>query len=206
MQQDNPQSILTGLLKSFMHEGMKDVGTSIPGHILTFDPFHQTAQLQIGIVRTDSDDKTYTPPPLIECPVVFSGGGGFAVEHELNPGDPGWIIFSQRCIDGWMQTGGVAQNPVLRFHDVADAMFIPGVRPNPKAMSGFVNDGIRLRNADASSYVWLRSTGVFIKTAGAFDIQSGTMTHNGVNVGSTHTHAQDNDSGGNTERNTKVPQ
>lgn len=100
MQDKTPQTTLTGLLKSAMREGMKDVGTSIPGHILSFNPATQTAQLQIGIVRTDVNGNTQTPAPLIECPVLFAGGGGWSVEHELNPGDPGWIIFSQRCIDG----------------------------------------------------------------------------------------------------------
>jgi hypothetical protein len=56
-------------------------------------------------------------------------------------------------------------------------------------MASFANDGIRLRNEDASEYVWLKSSGIEIKTGGDVDIISTALTHNGKNIGDTHTHS-----------------
>lgn len=143
------------LLRSAFREMMKGVYTSIPGHILTFDPETQLAQVQIGIQRVDLDGATFNVKPIIETPVLFNGDGA-TLEFKIEPGCEGWITFSQRCIDGWLQSGGIAANPLGRFHDMQDAMFIPGARPVPRAITNFANDGIRIRNKDGDVFVWVK--------------------------------------------------
>jgi hypothetical protein len=188
----------TELIKRSFSEMMKDLGTSIPGHILSFDSSTQLAQIQIGIQRIDSEGEKFTPPPLIECP-VYVYGGDYSVEAQIDPGCEGVILFSQRCIDAWVNTGGVANNPILRFHDFSDAYFLPGLRSQPNKIASFQNNGIRLRNKAGDQYVWLKNNGeVHINSTGLF--------HNGVNIGETHVHAQSPDSAGNTQQNTEVPQ
>jgi len=182
--------------KTFI-EMMKDVATSTVGHILAFDPSTQLAQVQIGILRKDINGVTFEPAPIVEVPVYFAGGSEWFVEHQIDPLDEGVVMFSQRCIDGWVTNGGVATNPIDRFHDFQDAMFLPGMRSQPNKINDFQNDGIRLRNKSGTSYIWLKSDGV--------EIVSPSLTHNGVNIGDTHTHAYtwtDPAGSGNTE----VPQ
>ncbi|ACG60381.1 gp59 putative baseplate protein [Iodobacter phage PhiPLPE] len=155
-----PQKVTqTDLMKTAFVEMMKDVCTSIPGHILAFTAGGQIAQVQIGIMRVDVNGQTFAPPPLIEVPVYFAGGSKFMIEHQLDPGDEGIVLFSQRCIDGWFNTGGVGENPIGRFHDYADAMFLPGMRSQPNAIKSFANNGIRMRDASGSSYIWLKNDG-----------------------------------------------
>lgn len=151
-------SSLTEYAKRTFFEMMKDVATSIPGHVLAFDPATQLAQIQIGIVRKDVNGVEFEPSPLIEVPIYFMGGD-FSVEYQIDVGNEGFILFSQRCIDGWMNTGGVANNPVLRFHDMSDAVFFPGIRSQPNVISDFENNGIRLRNKTGAHYVWLKNDG-----------------------------------------------
>ena len=168
--------------KKVFRELMKDVHTSIPGHVLTFDPVTQTAQVQIGIERTDVNGAIFTPPPLVTVPVLFHGGD-FSVEFAIETGCEGWIFFSQRCIDGWFNTGGVAANPVARFHDASDACFVPGTRSLPNVLPDFQNDGIRIRNKSGSQYVWIKSDGTIQSNNGVGSIvigSDGTVTINGV--------------------------
>ncbi|QZI90586.1 hypothetical protein MYOV023v1_p0039 [Vibrio phage 91E28.1a] len=146
-------------LRQAFRELSKELGTSIAGQILAFDTETQLAQVQIGIFAVDAKGKKIKPDPIIECPVEFSGGGGWSFEHELNPNDEGLIIFSQRCLDAWIQTGGMAENPIARFHDKQDACFVPGIRSKKNAIKDFQNNGIRLRNEDASVYHWLKNDG-----------------------------------------------
>lgn len=195
----------TALAKGTFYELMKDVATSIPGHILAYDPKTQSAQVQIGIVRVDVNGVEFNPPPLIKVPVHFCGGSNFAIEYQIDPGDEGIIVFSQRCIDGWKTTGGIAKNPIARFHDLSDAAFLPGIRPFPKAMAAFENNGIRIRNKDGTHYIWLKNDGAIeikntsgsltISSAGefngeftSFNVDSPSFSHNGVNIGETHKH------------------
>ena len=154
----------TEYTKRSFFEMMKNVATSIPGHVIAFDPSTQHAQIQIGVVRKDVNGKLFTPTPLIEVPVHFGGGADFFLEYEINVGDEGVILFSQRCIDGWKTTGGVGNNPILRFHDMSDAVFIPGVRSQPNVITSFDNDGIRIRNKDGSHFIWLKKDGTITAT------------------------------------------
>lgn len=156
---DEKEITKTNLLNAAFTEMMKDVCTSIPGHILAFKPASQIAQVQIGIIRVDVDGNTFNPPPLIEVPVYFSGGSKFFIEHQIDVGDEGIILFSQRCIDGWFNTGGVGDNPIARFHDYQDAMFLPGMRSQPNAIKSFSNNGVRMRDAGGSNYIWLKNDG-----------------------------------------------
>lgn len=173
------------LLKTCFWELMKYVNTSIPGYVETFDTDSQLATLRIGINKVNNDDTQEEHTPLIQCPVQFSGGGGWSVEHELNSGDEGIILFSQRCIDGWLQTGGTANNPILRFHDMQDAYFIPGIRSTPNVITNFQNNGIRLRNSDASVYHWIKDDGSIesVNSAGYIKLLStGIADINGVTI------------------------
>lgn len=177
-----------GTLREVFRELMKDTGTAITGHVLAFDPATQLAQLQIGVAGEDSKGNQIKPEPIIECPVQFAGGGGWSVEHELNAGDEGIIIFSQRCLDAWIQTGGIAENPVARFHDKQDACFVPGARSKPNAIKGFQNNGIRLRNEDASVYHWLKNDSSIesVNPAGYIKLlASGTVDINGFTIAPT---------------------
>ena len=144
------------LIRNAFGELMKDVCTSIPGHVLTFDPLTQRAQVQIGILRVDVNDATFTIPPIVEVPVHFPGGD-FAIEYQIDEGCEGDILFSQRCIDGWVQSGGVATNPRGRFHNMQDAMFLPGFRSQPNVLPDFQNNGVRMRNRAGTQSVWLKN-------------------------------------------------
>jgi len=144
------------LLRDAFRELQKGVFTSVPGHILTFNPKTQLAQVQVGIVRVDISDAEFTLEPIIEVPVYFPGGD-YCVEYQIDPGCEGDILFSQRCIDGWVQSGGVAANPIGRFHNMQDAMFLPGFRSQPNVLPEFQNNGVRMRNRAGTQFVWLKN-------------------------------------------------
>lgn len=155
---DKRKAPLQRVIDAAMSGAAKDIYTSIPGHVIAFIPSTQRAQVQIGVQRVQIDGTTFEPPPIVDVPVTFCGGD-YTLEFEVNPGCEGMILFSQRCIDGWKQTGGVADNPVARFHHPQDAYFIPGIRSLGNVISGFSNNGIRLRNAAGVQSLWLKNDG-----------------------------------------------
>tara|TARA_R110000765_G_scaffold244631_7_gene346872 strand:+ start:4606 stop:5253 length:648 start_codon:yes stop_codon:yes gene_type:complete len=173
------------LIRDSFRELMKGVCTSIPGHVLAFDGERQMAQVQVGVERIDISNAAFTVPPIIDVPVCFPGGD-FAIECQIDPGCEGLIYFSQRCIDGWIQAGGVAANPIGRFHNMQDALFLPGFRSQPNVLPDFQNNGIRLRNNAGTQFAWLKNDGSIAVENGAGHIRiavDGTVTINGAVIG-----------------------
>ncbi len=195
---------LTEMVSRTVSEILKGVGTSIPAHILSFDGNTQLAKVQIGVEFIDVQGQTFDLAPIVNVPVHFSGGD-FTLEHQIDSGNEGLLIISQRCIDGWKEQGGVAPQTVLRKLDMQDALFVPGFRSKPGAISGFNNNGIMLRNKAGNHYVWLKNTGdilsqnsmcTFLLSAGgsikgnnavgSFELQpGGDFIVNGVIISST---------------------
>ncbi len=189
------------LIRDSFREILKGVCTSLPGHVLTFDPVKQLAQVQPGIARVDINGAEFSIPPIIEVPVYFPGGD-YSVEYQVDDGCEGDILFSQRCIDGWVQSGGVAANPIGRFHNMQDAMFLPGFRSQPNVLPDFQNNGVRMRNRAGTQFVWLKNdnsismdngvarfnvladgTTLMQNGAGSFQLQAdGTFLINGLKI------------------------
>lgn len=178
------QATQSQMLQEAFREMMKRVATSTPGYILAFDSARQLAQVQIGIVRVDLNGATFEPPPIIETP-VYIPGGDYHLEYQIDPGCEGDILFSQRCIDGWLQTGGIAANPIGRFHDPQDAFFLPGFRSLPNALPAFQNNGIRLSNKAGTQFAWLKNDNSIAVENGAGFIRigaDGVVNINGVTI------------------------
>lgn len=172
------------MIRDAFREAMKGVCTSIPGHVLTFDPDTQLAQVQPGIMRVDINGAEFKVPPIIEVPVYFPGGD-YCIEYQIDPGCEGDILFSQRCIDGWIQSGGVAANPIGRFHNMQDAMFLPGFRSQPNVLPSFQNNGVRMRNKAGTQFVWLKNDNTISMQNGAGSFQllaDGSFLINGLKI------------------------
>lgn len=202
---------LSDAIQSAFDEVLKTVNTSIPGQVIKFDPSTQLAEVQIGIKRVNKNSEQTAITPIIEVMVNFAGDDTFRIEHKIKTGTEGILIFSQRCIDSWSDQGGIATNPILRFHDMSDAYFVPGIRSQANKLTNFVNDGIRITDGD--NYFWLKDSGEgevkvtnLNVVANDVNFDSSTLTHNGVNIGETHVHAQGNDSANDSQQDSEVPQ
>lgn len=179
------QANIANALKQSFKEMRKELNTSIVGHIAAFEPSTQMAQAQIGVVGLDAQGNSFTHAVIIECPVQFTGGNQFHIEHQIDAGDECIILFSQRCIDAWLANGGIAEQPFVRFNDKDDAMIIVGLRSQPNAISDFQNNGIVLRDKNRGTYVWLKNDGSIelVNGSGFIKLEAGgTVDINGVKI------------------------
>lgn len=118
------------------------------GVVAAFDPVRQTAQVAIAYSQTyfkltDPITLTYLPytvpyPVLLSAPVMFPGGGGPAgavLTFPLAPGDEVLVCFNDRDIDTWWATGTPGgPNATARLHSFSDAIVVPGLRSQPRAI------------------------------------------------------------------------
>lgn len=131
--------------------------TALPAIIESFDSATQTASLQPAIqARVQQPDGSYkweTGPLLVDVPVHFPRGGGYALTFPVQQGDEALVVFASRCIDAWWESGGVQRQAELRMHDLSDGMAFVGFSSTPNAITGFSTAATQLRSLAGDEYV-----------------------------------------------------
>ena len=137
-----------------------ELWTSLPGIIDTFDATKQTATvrpaIQIQQRLYDGSTRWVTMPLLLDCPVQFPSGGGFSMTFPIKPGDECLVVFADRCIDAWWQSGaanGAQPQAELRMHDLSDGFVIAGFRSQPRKLANYSTTDAELRTDDGQAHV-----------------------------------------------------
>lgn len=118
---------------------MSSLRVSMPGIVQSFDPVTVTAVVQPAIKGYEPDsngvNQSTTLPLLVDVPVVFPRGGGCTLTFPVKAGDECLVIFADRCIDFWWQSGGVQEPVDDRTHDLSDAFCIVGPQSLAKKLA-----------------------------------------------------------------------
>jgi len=202
---------------------MRSINICLPGRILSYDAGSQKASIQPVLGRKLRDGREEKMPVLNDVPVVWPRSGGAHITLPVSNGDGCLIIFCDRSLDEWKSEGGDEVFPDdPRAHDLSDAVAIMGFGPfNSLGGSGsaieikmggttFTLDG-GSATIDAPS-VSIKAPSISmegdVEVAGSFTLQGGAggamnitssaLTHNGKNIGNTHTHSGIQPGGGNT--------
>lgn len=146
--------------------------TAMPGVVKAFDPSKMTVSVQPTIkarVRNEDGSSAWVQiPMLVDCPVIYPGGGGFTLTFPIQDGDECLVVFASRCIDSWWQSGGVQIPAEMRMHDLSDGFAFVGPRSQPRKLDPVVvSDGAELRNEDRTAYIKIdAANNVWLKTDG----------------------------------------
>ena len=187
---------------------------AMPGIIQSFDPGDDdrpptcVVQPAIRYVERDNDGNKSTKdyPLLVDVPVVFPRGGGCTLTFPVKAGDECLVIFADRCIDFWWQSGGI-QDPVdERMHDLSDAFCIVGPQSQAKKIGGISTSAVELRSDDGKTKLSLNPAsgaingtapggfnlnGLKILSDGRLQLVDGSIvdkhTHGGVEAGGSST-------------------
>lgn len=151
-----PDINTTELLNSQGESLQLQVHTSLPARVEAFDPATQTVTLELMIEQLGRNGEQLALPPLIYVPVKMFAYGSFMITAEPKKGDEGLAVFSERCIDGWWESGRKSIPLDIRFHDQSDAFFDGGYRSRPNALTIIPNC---LNIAGPANYVRLLEGG-----------------------------------------------
>ena len=144
-----------------------DLHTAMPAEVISYDHAKNLAVVQPVLKRKyKSEDSAVDLPTISDVVVCFQRMGAGHLRLPVNPGDTGQLVFNERSIDGWLQSGGKIDPLDPRKHSLSDAVFYPGLNPNSKAMeSSAANDSLELK---------LNGAYIEITGAGKFKITNGT--------------------------------
>ncbi|EIL3224593.1 TPA: Gp138 family membrane-puncturing spike protein [Escherichia coli] len=197
-------------LEAHRHAIFGSLRVALPGIIQSFDPGTVTCTVQPAIYgqRLGDDGALVSEeiPILPDVPVVFPRGGGCTLTFPVKAGDECLLVFSDRCIDFWWQSGGVQEPVDPRQHDLSDAFAIVGPQSQAQKISSISTSAVELRSDDGGTKLSLNpSTGSITGTApggfnlnglkilpdGRLQLVDGSMvdkhTHGGVESGGSNT-------------------
>ncbi|HCD5205699.1 TPA: hypothetical protein NBT52_004322 [Klebsiella pneumoniae] len=155
---------------------MSAMRVSMPGIIQSFDPDAVTAVVQPAIKGAEQDESgaelSVNLPLLVDVPVVFPRGGGCTLTFPVKAGDECLVIFADRCIDFWWQSGGIQEPVDERMHDLSDAFCIVGPQSQAKKIGGISTSAVELRSDDGKTKLSLNpASGAINGTApGGFNL------------------------------------
>ncbi|MBU9819913.1 translation initiation factor IF-2 [Rahnella sp. BCC 1045] len=157
------------------------IRVAMPGIIQSFDPVTVTCSVLPAIKGSDASTtgtESADLPLLVDVPVVFPRGGGVTLTFPVKTGDECLLIFSDRCIDFWWQSGGVQEPVDTRQHDLSDGFAIVGPQSQAKKISGISANSAQMRSDDGSTYFELNPTTqtINIVAPGGFNVTAPLST------------------------------
>jgi hypothetical protein len=96
--------------------------------------------------HNDAEGNRQTTPfaVIAAVPVLWPAGGGFRLTFPLAKGDTVLLVFSDKCLDGWLERGGLVDPVDPRLHHLTDAIAIPGLHDFAHAFTGARTDALTL--------------------------------------------------------------
>ena len=186
---------LDAALKSFFLNQFKGM---LPATVVSYNDQTNRAVIKPLVMLGTTSGAKVSRAQVSGIPVYRFGGGGFFMRFPIKAGDFGWIKANDRDISLVFQRGGLEDWPnTTRMHKFSDAMFFPDTFKQ-WVISGENADKAVWQTMDGETCISLgegeikHKVGAVSITASASGIAlvspPGTLTHNGINIGDTHTH------------------
>lgn len=175
------------------------------GRIQTFYPETQTADIEIMQVKSIYNE-FYNLPLLVNVPVIIYGGNNNGITLGDLTGAYCLLIFMDRNISSFLETGEIYNPNTSRMHDFSDCIALTTFKNNTNAISNYENEAINIYNnsKQSSSYVKTFVNNVEINSTQTIE-QEGEETTNTSNFSVNPTSVLiENTGGGQVEVNAKI--
>jgi hypothetical protein len=113
------------VFNQLVKQQIKDIHTCLPGQIESFDG--TKADVKPLIKKFYVDDTVEELPVISSVPVLFNSSSNMQLTYPLSKGDGCLILFSERGLDKWMDSGVDSAPTDRRKFDLTDAICIPGL-------------------------------------------------------------------------------
>jgi len=118
---------LTEAVQSVVDVTIENLNTVLPGTFETYDFKQQKATVQLMLNKKLKDGTIQTLNPLAEVPVIFQRTKNSGMTFPIKRGDACLVLFSQRSLDIYLNSGKISNPGDPRKFDLSDAIAIPGL-------------------------------------------------------------------------------
>lgn len=152
------QSVFDALISSLF--------TCLPGRIESYDYSTRKATVKPLIKKTLLDETVEELPVITEVPVVFPMSKLSGMSFPLNRGDGVLLVFSQRSLERWANTGEDSEPGDPRKYDMTDAIAVVG-------LFSFKQNNLASNNDDLE--IHHKGQKITLKSNGDIEIGNGTL-------------------------------
>ena len=142
---------------------LNNVHTCCPGVVDSFNPSTMTVEVVPALRKLyfpDGEAGVWMDlPMLVDVPVVVLSGGGFAITFPIQQGDECLLLFSERAIDNWHESGNVSELAHARAHSLSDAFALVGVRSKPNVVTNYNTEEMEIRSKDGQTRIRMNAEG-----------------------------------------------
>lgn len=155
------------ILEAAQKRTMNSVHTCLPGVVKSFDATSQTAEIQLAIELPSADGTRHAVPPLLDVPILYPRGGGFAVTLPLESGDGVLVMFSEEDYAKWFTTNSQPVQPTIDRRHGIYPMAIPGAfaQDNALTLQQIKSDSVNISHSGGMK-LEIKSTGVVLGNDG----------------------------------------
>lgn len=144
------------------------VNTSMPGQVVSFDRDNQTVSVRPCFQRKYFGlDDSVELAIISDVPIVLPGSGDRWITCDIKIDSYVILVFSQRSLAVWLNSGGVVDPAQARKFHLSDAVAIPGPNPFPDSLEDVEVDEISMRTRDNKSYIRINTDTDIELAAGA---------------------------------------
>ncbi len=153
------EAALSDVLNLLKKEIFLDLNCHHLGTIQSFNPDIQTVSATVNYPKTffqfNAATNLYDPvqvsyPLLVDMPVIILGGGPCNLTFPIEKGDQCLVLFNDRSIDNWFQSGQVSPLNSPRAHSFSDGIVLVGLNylmgPSSTKIEDYDTERAVLRN------------------------------------------------------------
>lgn len=153
------------VLERVMTSALRAAWSTLPGIVQAVDFTKLTCTVQPAIrevqLGEEGERVNVDLPLLVDVPLVYPQGGDWILTFPVKNGDECLVLFADRCIDAWWQSGGVQGQIEFRQHDLTDGFALVGVRSQPRVLDPVVDaECVQLRSEDGKNMISMSPDGV----------------------------------------------
>ncbi len=175
---------LSALLDERIAKGLGNLNCTTIGTIESFDSTTQTASISVNYKRKVGD-VFVEYPLLLDCPIVFLSGGSSYLTFPVAAGDTCIVMFCDRDIDTWFDSGQILAPRSIRKHNLSDGIALIGIRSMLNMLTSFNVDRPSLTDQSGERLNQSGDTKTSLRSAN----HSGWLVMDGSTIGSANSAA-----------------
>ena len=167
-----------------------------PGYVESFDPDTQLVEVTPAIMskRVKDGKAEYVKFPVlikVQVCVPYAQTLGLILTLPIRKGDDGWLIFSDRFLDDFLENGaqGGEAKPEAngadnlpsepRMHSLSDAWFLPGAITQKRKIPAWNNNALEIRNFSRDCFISMGADkNITVQTTGNVKVAGATVSLN----------------------------
>jgi hypothetical protein len=155
------------LIKRTITQTLMQLRVSMPCIVTAYNPVRQMVSVRIAQPEVTLSGEVVQMPIIVDVPVSFTRCGNAHITFPINAGDTGFLIFADRDVSNWLNSGNGGVPDSQRTHSINDAYFVAGI----------VGGGVSANPNDVE--IKYNGTSIHIRKNGDVDITAPTVKISG---------------------------